>query len=68
MFSIKYRDGYVAGYNSQHMMVQKTADAARAKSFKTIAAAKYYIERFADIGYGLVSGECQAVFNKELAK
>lgn len=54
-------DTLLYGFNRQHQIIQWTGSDDQCRRFKTAAAARKYVAKYEDAGYGLVSGETQIV-------
>lgn len=52
---------YVAGFNSQHQIIQLTSDCARAKSFASAKSALAFVGKYGNAGYGLDPINCTVV-------
>lgn len=54
-YAIKTPQGYVAGFNHTHQVVQVAGRPDRIKKFVSMTSALGFINRYADAGYGLES-------------
>lgn len=71
MYAIKTPAGYVAGYSSRNLCVQVTNEFKDGlfipvfndftKTFKTMAAAQKFIDKYADAGFGLNSKSVEII-------
>lgn len=63
MFILENIEGtqVIAGFNSQHGIVQRSTQRAYAKQFKTETAALKWLDKHTDVGHGIKSNEYVAV-------
>lgn len=58
-FIIRTNVGLVAGVSRRFQLVQLEDDADQAKQFRSRLDAQTFVDRYADIGYGLCKADCR---------